>query len=69
MKAKQYREASTEELTDKLDEFRKKLFELRTQAETETLANTKTMREIRHDISRIMTVIREREIKSATAAK
>ncbi len=61
MKAKQYREMSLDELVDKLDEFAKRLFELRSQSVTETLENNKAVRNIKRDIARIKTVIGEKQ--------
>jgi large subunit ribosomal protein L29 len=60
MEAKQYREMSTEELNDKVDELSKRLFELRSQAATETLENSKSVHNIKRDIARIKTVLREK---------
>jgi len=60
MQAEQYREMSTEELTDRLDELKKRLFELRSQAVTETLENSKSVHNIKHDIARIKTVLHEK---------
>ena len=60
MEAKQYREMSTEELTDRLDELKKRLFELRSQAVTETLENSKSVHNIKRDIARIKTVLHEK---------
>ena len=63
MKAEQYREISTEELVDKCEELRKKLFEMRSQSVTETLENSKSIRDTRHEIARILTVLKEKENK------
>ena len=60
MEAEQYREMSTEELTDRLDELKKRLFELRSQAVTETLENSKSVHNIKRDIARIKTVLHEK---------
>jgi large subunit ribosomal protein L29 len=60
MKAKQYRQMSKEELEDQLEELQKKLFELRSQAVTETLENNKIIRNTKHDVARIKTILRER---------
>ena len=60
MEAKQFREMSTEELNDKLDELKKRLFELRSQAVTETLENSKSVHNIKRDIARIKTVLHEK---------
>jgi large subunit ribosomal protein L29 len=61
MKAKQYREMSSDELVDKLDELTRRLFELRSQSVTETLENNKAVRNIKRDIARIKTVIGEKQ--------
>lgn len=59
MKARQYRELSPEELKDKLEEMYSHLFDLRSQAVTEKLENTKALINVRRDIARIKTVMRE----------
>ena len=61
MKAQQYREMSHDELEDKLKELKKHLFELRAQAVTEKLENSKAVINVRRDIARLNTVIRERK--------
>ncbi len=60
MKAEQYREIHTEELVDKCEELRKKLFEMRSQSVTETLENSKSIRDTRREIARILTVLKEK---------
>jgi len=60
MKAKQFRQMSTDELKDQVEQLRKKLFELRSQAVTETLENNKFIRNTKHDVARIQTILRER---------
>lgn len=59
MKAPQYREMSSDELEDKLKDLQKRLFELRTQAVTEKLEDSKAMVNLRREIARIKTVTRE----------
>ena len=61
MKAQHYREMSPDELESKLDEIRRHLFDLRSQAVTEKLENSKAVRNVKRDIARIKTVIRESE--------
>ena len=63
MKASEYRQMNTDELVNKLGEMQKHLFDLRSQAVTEKLENSKSIRNIRRDIARVETVIRERELK------
>lgn len=60
MKAQQYREMSRDELESTLQELHRRLFDLRTQAVTETLENSKAMRNARRDIARIETILREK---------
>ena len=61
MKAQNYREMSTDELDLKLEELEKHLFDLRSQAVTEKLENSKAVINARRDIARIKTIIRERK--------
>ena len=67
MKAKDYHEMSTDELSDRLGELERNLFDLRTQAVTEKLENSKAIRNIRRDIARLKTIIHERNRASSTA--
>ena len=62
MKAQHYREMSSEELEDKLRELQRRMFDLRSQAVTETLENTKAVINVRRDIARIKTVIHQGRI-------
>ena len=59
MKARQYREMSPDELKDKLEELQSHLFDLRSQAVTEKLENTKALINVKRDIARIKTIMRE----------
>ncbi len=63
MKIQEIREHSTEELQNLLEENRRRLFDLRSQAVTEKLENPSLLTQTRRDIARILTVLREREIK------
>ncbi len=60
MKAKQLREMTQDELAGSLADLEKHLFELRSQAVTEKLENSKGIINVRRDIARIRTVLRER---------
>ena len=64
MKAQQYREMTAEELQDRLEEVQRHLFDLRAQAVTEKLENSKAVINVRRDIARIKTVMRERAAQS-----
>ena len=59
MKAQHYREMSREELQDKLEEIERHLFDLRSQAVTEKLENSKAVTNVRRDIARIKTIMRQ----------
>ena len=61
MKAQHYREMIADELESKLEELQRHLFDLRSQAVTEKLENSKAVTNVRRDIARIITVIRERK--------
>jgi large subunit ribosomal protein L29 len=61
MKVRHCREMSPDELESKLEELQRHLFDLCSQAVTEKLENSKAMLNVRHDIARIKTVMRERQ--------
>ena len=65
MKAQIYREMSQVELKEKLEELQRHLFDLRSQAVTETLENSKAVINAKRDIARIKTIMREIERKSS----
>jgi large subunit ribosomal protein L29 len=62
MKALELRNSTYSELTEKLDEAKEELFNLRFQVATNQLDNTTRLRQVRRDIARIQTVMREQEI-------
>lgn len=62
MKAETLRELSTEELNKKVIELKEELFNLRFQMATGQLENPMQLKQVRKDIARAKTVIREREI-------
>jgi large subunit ribosomal protein L29 len=57
MKAQHYREMSHDELEIKLEELERHLFDLRSQAVTEKLENSRAVINTRRDIARIKTII------------
>lgn len=61
MKAQDYRQMSADELNDRLEELRRKLFELKSQSVTETVENSKALRNSRRDIARIITIMKEKQ--------
>jgi large subunit ribosomal protein L29 len=60
MKAQHYREMSHDELDNKLEELERRLFDLRSQAVTEKLENSKAVTNVKRDIARIKTIMREK---------
>ncbi|MCI8856318.1 MAG: 50S ribosomal protein L29 [Clostridiaceae bacterium] len=62
MKAKEIRELSAEELTTKLGELKKDLFNLRLQHATNQLENVNKISEVKRDIARVNTVLRELQL-------
>ena len=62
MKASVIRELTAEELSAKLGELKKDLFNLRLQLATNQLDNTNKINEVKHDIARVNTVIREKQL-------
>ena len=67
MKAFDLRELTTQELEEKLEESREELFNLRFQLATNQLDNTARLGEVRRDIARLATVIREQELEAWAA--
>ncbi len=63
MKATEIRELRAEELYDKLEELEKQLFGLRSQAVTEKLENLMAIKNVKRDIARVKTIMREIELK------
>jgi large subunit ribosomal protein L29 len=62
MKAKEVHDLSTAELEVKLDELKEELFNLRFQLATGQLDNPMRIGEVRKNIARVKTVMREREL-------
>ena len=62
MKATEIRELSAEELAVKLTDLKKDLFNLRLQHATNQLDNTTRIAEVKRDIARVNTILREREL-------
>lgn len=62
MKAKELVEMTTAEIEQKLASLKEELFNLRFQAATGQLDNPARIRQVRKDIARCKTVMREREL-------
>ena len=67
MNAADVREMETDELTEALAEAKEELFNLRFQLATNQLDNTARFKEVKRDIARIRTVMREREMAEENA--
>ena len=65
MKIKDLRELSTEELGRKLTDLKKDLFNLRMQHATNQLENPIRIADVRRDIARVKTLLREEQLKEA----
>ena len=66
MKASEIIELSLEEMHRKVTDLKEELFNLRFQHEIGQLENPQKMKQIKRDIARIKTVIRESELKNNT---
>jgi large subunit ribosomal protein L29 len=65
--ASELRELSAEDLVARAREAKAELFNLRFQMATGQLDNNQRLRTVRHDIARIYTVMRERELGLSVA--
>jgi len=63
MKASEIRELRPDELSDKLDDMHKQLFALRSQSVTEKVENSHAISNVKRDIARIKTIMKENELK------
>ena len=66
MKVKEIRELSTKEINEKIVSAKEELFNLRFQQATGSLEKPSRIRELRHLVARLKTVLREREIEEAS---
>ncbi len=62
MRADELRDMTVVELGQKLKEFKEELFNLRFQHATAQLDNPMRIKEVKRDIARVKTIIREREL-------
>ena len=67
MELKKMREMTDIELTAELEKMKKELFNLRFQHITGQLENPVKMREVKRDIARVKTIIREKELEKVQA--
>jgi len=64
MKASELRELNYKELDEKLGESREELFNLRFQIVSNQLDNTERLGQVKREIARIKTLMREQEIEA-----
>ena len=64
MKIQDIRDLSTQELEDKIKDLKEELFNLRFQNATNQLDNPVRIASVKKDIARVMTIIREKQLKS-----
>ena len=67
MELKKMRELTEVELNTELSKMKKELFNLRFQHATGQLENPVKMREVKREIARVKTIIREKELAKAEA--
>ena len=64
MKPEQFRDMTRDELARRIDELNQELMNLRFQAKTKQLSDTSRIAQVRRDVARAMTVLRELELKA-----
>ncbi len=62
MKANELRELTSEEITSRIDQLKSELFNLRFQLATGQLENPMRIRQVRKDIARAKTILKQREL-------
>ncbi|HEY7478424.1 MAG TPA: 50S ribosomal protein L29 [Actinomycetota bacterium] len=62
-KAAELRELPDDELYERMESSKEELFNLRFQLATGQLDNTARLKDLRHDVARLATVLRERELE------
>lgn len=69
MKIYEIREMSTDEIIKRIADEEKNMVDMRFQHELKQLTNTGKLKEVRHDIARMKTVLSERELEEQKTAK
>ena len=67
MKASDVREMSEQEIRERMAELREELFRLRFRGRLMELENPQLPRQVRREIARMKTILRERELRAETA--
>lgn len=68
MNAKELKGLAADELTEKLQQTRKSLYELRVKATTKEIQSTADIRKTRRDVARIIQALGDKRRESAKAA-
>ncbi len=69
MKGSEIREMTDGEIQDRIEQLQEERFRLRFRSATQQLENPMLLRNIRRDISRLKTVLREREVQNQGASR
>ena len=69
MKSKEIRELTDVEAQAKLRDIRQEMFNLRLQQKVTRLERPSRLHDLRKDVARIETILRERQLKPALASK
>lgn len=64
MKAEELRPLAADELAERLEELQQELFNLRFQQATQQLTDTSRLRQLRRDIARVRTIMREAQTEA-----
>lgn len=67
-KTAELRELTDEQLVERAESAKEELFNLRFQLATGQLDNSSSIKKVRHEIARIATVMRERDIEARSVA-
>ena len=65
MKSKEIKSLSSEDLSEKVGDLRRKLYTLRVQSQTEKIEDNSQIGKTRRDIARLLTERRAREVAAA----
>jgi large subunit ribosomal protein L29 len=68
MKIQELRSKEDKELRYDLQKMKKELFELRFQSASENVSNSSRIGEIKKNVARILTILKERELAAAASA-
>jgi large subunit ribosomal protein L29 len=68
MKASDLRPKTLDQLREQLEDLRKEQFNLRFQVASGQLENTARMRQVRRDIARVKSILREKAVPAAAQA-